>query len=112
MILPIKHTLVWELIFYQKQTQINKDNIRENIHRVDHDYKVRDNTMITKHTAYKYEKPYTVPFVIPQCFTNGMVNLQYGSTKITYNICRIKPYGYDTKFENSSSKNMSDNVNI
>ena len=51
--------------------KINKDNIHKNRHRVDHDYKVKDDVFITKHTAYKYEIPYTGPFVIIQCFTNG-----------------------------------------
>ena len=37
----------------QNQTQINKDNIRKNIERVDHDYKVGDNVILTKNTAYK-----------------------------------------------------------
>ena len=29
--------------------------------------------MITKRTAYKYEMPYTDPFLITQCLTNGSV---------------------------------------
>ena len=33
--------------------------------------------MLTKHTAYKYETPYTGPFVITQNFTNEMINLRY-----------------------------------
>ena len=37
--------------------------------------KVGDNVMLTNHTEYKYETPYRGPFVITQCFTNGMVNL-------------------------------------
>ena len=48
-ILPIKHRVDWELIRQQKQTQINRDNTRENKHRVDYDYKGGDNVMITKH---------------------------------------------------------------
>ena len=48
---PIKHTVDWELICQQKQTQINKDNIRKNRNRVDHDYNVRDKFMITNHAA-------------------------------------------------------------
>ena len=68
--------------------------------------------MLTYHTAYKYETLYTVPFVITECFTNGSVKLQCGATQITYNLCRINPYKYDTKVDNSSSKNMSDDVNI
>ena len=31
MVLPIKHKVYWELINQQKQTQINKCNIRKNI---------------------------------------------------------------------------------
>ena len=55
--------------------------------------------MITNHTAYRYETPYKVPFMITQCFINGTVNLQYGATEIRHNIRRIKPYKLDTKFE-------------
>ena len=67
--------------------------------------------MLTKHTAYKYEKPYTGPFVITQCFTNGTVNVQCGAIQIKYNICHINPYKSDNKVEGSSSKNKYDNVN-
>ena len=55
--------------------------------------------MLTDHAAYKYETPYTGPFLITQCFANGTVKLQCGAIKITYNICRIKPSKLDTKFE-------------
>ena len=46
MILPIKH-----MMGQQKQKQINKDNIRENRDRVDHDYNVRDKVMINNHAV-------------------------------------------------------------
>ena len=36
-ILPLNHKVDWELIRNRKQTQINKDNIRENNKRVDHE---------------------------------------------------------------------------
>ena len=92
--------------------QINKDNICKNRHKVDHNYKVVDNVILTKHTAYKYETPYMGPFVITQCFTNGTVKLKNCATKITYNIHCIKPYDSDTKVKDSSSKTMYDDVNI
>ena len=60
--------------------------------------------MINKHTSNKYETPYTEPFVITQCFTNGMVSFQIGAAEIRYNIRHIKPYKLDTKVEDSSSK--------
>ena len=60
--------------------------------------------MLNNHTAYQYETPYKETFAIKQCFTNGIVKLQNGATKITYNILRIKPYKSDNKDEDSSSK--------
>ena len=47
-----------------------------------------------------------------QCFTNGTVNLQYGLTKLRYNIRRINPYKSDAKVEDYNSINMSDDVSI
>ena len=46
MITPIKHEVDWELTRHQKQTQINKDNIRKNRKWVEHDYKVGDKVML------------------------------------------------------------------
>ena len=68
--------------------------------------------MLTKHTAYKYEIPYTGPFLITRCFINGRVKLKNGETKIMHNIHIIKPYKSDTKVEAYSSNNMLDDVNI
>ena len=82
MIILIKHTADWELIRQRKQAEIIKYSIQENKNQVDHDYKVRDKVILTKHTAYKYVTPYTGPFVITQCFTNGTVNLQYDPIRI------------------------------
>ena len=68
--------------------------------------------MITKRTEYNYETPYMGPFFITQCFTNGTVSLKFVMIEIKYHIRHIKQYNFDTKFEDSSSKNMYDNVNI
>ena len=82
MIILIKHKVDWELIRQQKQTQINKYNIRENNKTVDHEYKVIDKFMLDNHAAYKYETPYIEPFVITQCWTNGKVTLQCGAKQL------------------------------
>ena len=50
--------------------------------------------------------------MITPCFTKGTVNLQYGPTKIMYNIRQIKPYNFDTNVEDINPKNMYDEVNI
>ena len=111
-ILPIKNKVYWELLHHQNQAQINKDNISKNRNRVDYDYKVIDNFMLTNQTAYKYETLYKVSLVITHCFTNGTVNFHNSATQITYNIRHINLYKSDTKVEDSSSKNMSDDVSI
>ena len=67
--------------------------------------------MLTNHTAYKYETPYKVTFVITQFFTNDAVNLKHGTTQIKYNICRMNPYKLDTNVKYSSSINMSNGIN-
>ena len=112
MILPIKHRVGWELIRQINQKQINRDNARDNKHRVDYVYKVGYKLMFTDHNAYKYETPYKVPFVVTQCFINGTPMLEYCPTKIRHNIRRIKPYKSDTKVEDFISKNISDDVSI
>ena len=68
MILLITNMVDLELICQKKQTQLNKDNTRGNRHRVEYGYKVGDNVMLTNHTAYKYETPYKVRFLIKKVF--------------------------------------------
>ena len=97
MILPIEHTVDWELTCQRNQTQINKYNIHENRNQVDQDYNVGDKAMLNNHAAYKYETSYKGPFVITWFLTNGTVNMQYGQTEIRHNIRRINPYKSDTK---------------
>ena len=68
--------------------------------------------MITNNTAYKYETPYKVPFLIKKCWTNGTVSLQCGAIKNMYNIYHINPYKSDTNVQDINPKNMCDNVKI
>ena len=66
--------------------------------------------MLAKHTAYKYETPYTGQFGITRCWTNGTVSFKIGATEIRYNKRQIKPYKSDTKVEDSI--HMYDDVNV
>ena len=103
MIILIKHKVDWELIHQLNQTQINKDHICENNKIFYNDYKVGDKVMIDNHDTQKYETPYNVPFATTKCWTNSTVTLQYGVTKIRYNIFHIKPYTPDKCFEDINS---------
>ena len=55
--------------------------------------------MLTNNAAYKYENPYNGQFLLTQCWTNGVVVLQFGHIKIRRNIRWIKPYISYTKVE-------------
>ena len=68
--------------------------------------------MLNNHTAYKYETAYKGLFLITRCWTNGNVTLQYGPTKIRYNIRLIKPYKSDTNVEDINLENICDDVNM
>ena len=47
MILPIKHTLYWELMRQKNKDQINKFNTHKNLRRVDYVYTVGDKAMLS-----------------------------------------------------------------
>ena len=82
MILPIKHTVDWELICQRKKTKINKYNIQKNDKSIDHDYKFGYELILNNNVAYKYETPYKGPFVVEQFWTNVTVALQCCEKKI------------------------------
>ena len=112
MVLAIKHTADWELICRKNQAKRNKENIRENIKRVDHDYKVQDKFIITNNAAFKYYAPYKVPFEINKYWTNGTVRFQCGATKIRYNILHISHINLIQMSRILIPKMMYDDVNI
>ena len=108
----IKHTVDWELIRQQKQTQIIKHNTIENRNQFEHDYNAEDKVMLTNHPAWNSETSYKGTFLITQWFTNGAVNLQYDLIKIRHNIHWIKPHKSNKNFEDINPKHMCDVVKI
>ena len=104
MILPIKHTLGWELKCQRNQAKINKYNIRKNSTIVYHYYTVRDKVMLNNNSSLKYEIPYKGIFDITQQCVNGTVTLQCVVINIRYNIRHIKSYTSNTNVEYTISK--------
>ena len=82
MILLIKHTSGWGLIFHQNQVKMNKYNIRQNSKIVYHCYEVRDEVMLGNNYAFKYETLYNRKVEITQCCTKVKVTLKRGAVKI------------------------------
>ena len=64
--------------------------------------------MLDNNSAYKYETTYMGIFVTKNCWTNGTVTLQCVTSKIRYNIRRIKPHKSHTKIEDNKIEDMSD----
>ena len=92
MILSIYHVADWRYIHKRKQAQINKDVIRGNTTRIDHDYRVGDKSVTINNSAYKYKTPFKVPYEIFQMWTRVAVTLITVTVTHGINIRNIKPY--------------------
>ena len=72
-ILNIKHVADWEHIWQRKQLLINHSNMRENMRRNNHQYKVGDKILVKRKKNYKHELEFMGPFPITQINDNGTV---------------------------------------
>ena len=93
MIIPIKFAVEWDTMRKRKQEIIDKNNIRKNSTRIEHDFKV-GNKILIKHTdlQHKLDSPMSGPFKIVEIHTNGTVSFQNGVVIERINIRRISPY--------------------
>ena len=91
-ILNIKHVADWEHIRQRKQLQISQNNMRENMRRNNHQYKVGDKILVKRKKNFKHELEFMGPFPITQINDNGTVCFQKGIINDATNIRRIKPF--------------------
>ena len=54
-ILNIKHVAEWEHIRQRKKLRINNNNMRENMRRNNHQYKVGDKILVKRKKNFKHE---------------------------------------------------------
>ena len=92
LILPINHISSQRYKRQREQAQIDKDVIRENTTRIDHNYRVGDKLMILTKSAYKYEALFRGPYEIVPTWTNVTATLQTGAVTTEINIRNIRPY--------------------
>ena len=90
-ILNIKHIADWEQIRQRKQLRINHNNMRENMQRNDHQYKVGDKILVKRKKNSKHELELMGPFPINQINDNGTVCFRKGIINDAISIRRIKP---------------------
>lgn len=92
MVFNMNKAVDWQLMQKQKQDQILRDNIRENLKRVDHDYKVGDKVMLVrKGIVRKLSRKKKGPYTIARVHTNGTVTIKKGNSLERLNIRRIEP---------------------
>ena len=89
-ILNIKHVADWEHIWQRKKLRINHNNMRENMRRNNHQYKVGENILVKRKKNSKHELEFMGPFPIMQINDNGTVCFQKGIINDATNIHRIK----------------------
>ena len=91
-ILNIEHVAYWEHIRQHKQLWINHNNMRENMRRNNHQYKVGDKILVKPKKNSKHELEFMGPFPITQINYNGTVRFQKGIINDATNILRLKPF--------------------
>ena len=81
------------LIHQKRQDIVDRNNIRENVRRRQHDYAVGQRVSVLEFNPGKLEPRKTGPYVIKQVHTNGNVTIRRLPTVIErINIRRVRPY--------------------
>jgi hypothetical protein len=94
MVLPIKFIADWRAIEQQRQKEMGRNNRRENISMISHDYKVGDKVLLKKPGKHlrKLEAPRTGTHAVTAIYTNGTLHIQKGRVNERVNIRRLFPY--------------------
>ena len=93
MLLPIQLKTDWARIRQRKQDIIDYNVRRENLKRIEHEYRVGDKVLLEKPGLIsKLSAPCTGPYRITETYTNGTVRIQRGVVNERVNIRRITPY--------------------
>ena len=84
----------WTAIGRRRQQIANQTNAQENAKRIDYDYAVGQQVMLTNDGSIirQAQDRYLGPFTITQVHTNGTIRIQRGSMSERLNIGRVTPY--------------------
>ncbi len=96
MIFNLATVVDWRVISARKQTQIDRDNLRENARRVNYDYAVGDRVFVkNKGVQRKLDPIKQGPYTITEVHTNGTVRIQCRNFTERINIRRLEPFFED-----------------
>jgi hypothetical protein len=84
----------WGAIGQQRQKEMGRNNRRENVSRISHDYKVGDKVLLKKPGKHlrKLEAPRTGPHTEITIYTHGTLRIHKGKVNERVNIRRLFPY--------------------
>jgi hypothetical protein len=94
MILPIKFKAQWAEIRQRRQTEMKRNQMRENNKRIAHTFKVGDQVLLTdsRPNRPKLDAPRKGPFAVLQVYSNGTLRIQRGAITERVNIRRLTPF--------------------
>jgi hypothetical protein len=93
MLLHIQLKTDWARIRQRKQDIINVNNRKENLKRIEHEYRVGEKVLLEKPGLIsKLSAPRTGPYRITETYANGTVRIQRGVVNERVNIRRLTPY--------------------
>jgi transposase InsO family protein len=95
MILPTTFIAHWEAMRQRRQQTTDRDNYRENMHRIAHVYRNNDLVLIRQVNSGKLAKPTRGPYRVVDAsnqFINGTIVVDLQHSQETYNIRRLLPF--------------------
>ena len=93
MLLPVKFQADWANIKMKRQSEINKNNYRENKSRIPHHYEVGDLVLVAHQgIRRKLSTPNHGPYPVERVYNNGTLLIRKGPVAQRINIRLCKPY--------------------
>ena len=93
MIFNLATVVDWRVVSARKQTQVDRDNLRENAKRISYDYAVGDRVFVkNKGVQRKLDPIKHGPYTITEVHTNGTVRIQRQNFTERINIRRLEPF--------------------
>ena len=91
--LPIKFNADWAYIQRLRQTEMERNNKKENKSRIDHSYQVGDKVLLDKPGILrKMTIPRSGPHKVEAVYANGTIRIRKGIVSERVNIRRVHPF--------------------
>jgi transposase InsO family protein len=93
MLLPLKFKVDWARVKQRRQTEMARNNQRENRSRLPHKYRIGDLVLVeVPGVRAKLTPPRKGPYKVVRVYTNGTVRIQRGAISQRINLRRLSPF--------------------